>query len=696
VEYVDIIVRLSPRTAPTYGVAVSSPQGSCESTLELPFKLEELAGIVFGVAQTVRDMAPVDLSALMGGAGTAAPAPPKSDPTATARAFGEKLFDALFQDKVRTVLERTTSKHVGVRIRLSMDLHGQGMTEVASLPWELMRARDQNPLAVSNQTLLVRSPDVVQPTEPQPFEPPLRILLVVSNPKGSAPLNLADEQARLAKIWGPLPDVRVDSCAPVVSELLNTLRASDYHVIHYMGHGQFDPATGRGGLLMAKEDGSPDLVSGEDLAVYLGDELKLLRLVFLNACKTAASSTRQGVDPFAGIATSLIQAGVPAVVAMQFPISDKAAVTFSETFYQGIAKGEPVDVAMAEGRKKLWSLDEWATPVLFLRSRDGVLFQSSSARDAARAAGVDEAWGEGDTNAARVFLATPCEALGRVHTQLAKKLRELGVRVVDEVELDDPEAHAAAVLRLVRGADLSVHLLGEHPGGALYKKDTDPLHTYPMQELRIGIESAPSQLVLIPDTVDIEQVEEPDYAKRLQELVHMPRSAKQFELVVTDRNQLASEVMAKLERLKAARPAAAASDAGDERQTALIDVHPSDFDHAQDLLRHLSSRNIAWAMTSGQVSPSGALSAFEASLANVRLYIVVFGGVAREWVDNRLSAAVQRGASPDSVTRCVGVYLAPPLKADDDVRFGQLCEVADNRSGFDPATVDALIARAAR
>ena len=64
-----------------------------------------------------------------------------------------------------------------------MDLHGQGMTEVASLPWELMRARDQNPLAVSNQTLLVRSPDVVQPTEPQPFEPPLRILLVVSNPK---------------------------------------------------------------------------------------------------------------------------------------------------------------------------------------------------------------------------------------------------------------------------------------------------------------------------------------------------------------------------------------------------------------------------------------------------------------------------------------------------------------------------------
>ncbi len=695
-DYVDIIVRLSPRTAPTFGVAVSSPQGSCESTLALPFRLEELAGVVFGVAQTVRDMTPVDLSALTGDAGSATPAVASPASGHTARDFGEKLFDALFQGEVRRVLDLTQTRHVGIRIRLSMDLHGEGMTEVASLPWELMRPRDQNPLAVSNQTLLVRSPDVVQPTEPTPFEPPLRILLVVSNPKGSAPLNLAEEKARLTRIWGPVPDVQVDSCAPVVSELLNKLRISDYHVIHYMGHGQFDPATGRGGLLMEKEDGSPDLVSGEDLAIYLRDELRLLRLVFLNACKTAASSTRQGVDPFAGIATALIQAGVPAVVAMQFPISDNAAVTFSETFYQGIARGEPVDVAMAEGRKKLWSLDEWATPVLFLRSQDGVLFQSSARRAGATTPAADDPWGEGEAHAPRVFLATPCEALGRVHKQLSKKLSELGVRVVDTVERDDPAAHAAAVLRLVRGADLSVHLLGEHPGGALDEDDSDSLRTYPLQELRIGIESAPSQLVLIPDTVDMTQIEDPEYAKRLQELVHMPRAAKQFELVVTDRNQLAPEVMAKLERLKAARPPATASDAAGEPQTALVDVHPADFEQAQDLLRHLSRRNVAWAMTSSQASPSGALSTFEARLANVGLYIVVFGGVVREWVDNRLTTAIQRGASADSATRCVGVYLAPPLKPTDDLGFGRLYDVADNRSGFDPATVDALIARAAR
>ena len=71
-KYVDIIVRISPRTAPNYGVAVSSPQGSCESTLALPFRLEELEGLGFGVAQTVRDMIPVDLPGPEEG-GTAGP-----------------------------------------------------------------------------------------------------------------------------------------------------------------------------------------------------------------------------------------------------------------------------------------------------------------------------------------------------------------------------------------------------------------------------------------------------------------------------------------------------------------------------------------------------------------------------------------------------------------------------------------------
>jgi hypothetical protein len=343
--------------------------------------------------------------------------------------------------------------------------------------------------------------------------------------------------------------------------------------------------------------------------------------------------------------------------------------------------------------------------VLFLRSKDGMLFEPPGAAPAAAAppsaAAVPavDPWPAGAADAARVFLATPCEALARAQKQLSKKLTELGFRVVDTVPHDDPAAHAAAVQRLVRSADLSVHLLGDHPGAPLDDDDQDTLRTFPLKELEIGIEAAPSQLVLIPDTVDLERLDDPAYAKRIQELIHMPRAARQFELVITDKNQLATETMARLQRLKeaqaAARPAGAGA-SGANVQTALVDLHHADFEHAQDLLKYLSSRNIAWAMTSSLGSPSAALSAFEASLSKVQLYIVVFGGVAREWVDSRLTAAMQRGAAVDSLTRCVGVYLAPPLKPTDNTRFGRFYDVADNMSRFDPATVDALIARAAQ
>ena len=71
--------------------------------------------------------------------------------------------------------------------------------------------------------------------------------------------------------------------------------------------GDFDADTGRGALLLEDRNGDPHLVSGEDLGVYLKDELRTLRLVFLNACKTATTSARSGRDPFAG------RSGLPGV-----------------------------------------------------------------------------------------------------------------------------------------------------------------------------------------------------------------------------------------------------------------------------------------------------------------------------------------------------------------------------------------------
>ena len=81
---------------------------------------------------------------------------------------------------------------------------------------------------------------------------------------------------------------------------------------------------------------------------------------------------------------------MPAVVAMQFEISDEAAITFAEELYQSlIGRQDPIDVAVAEARKAIFTEvneTEWATPVLFLRNEDGRLFDFAPVAEAGVAA----------------------------------------------------------------------------------------------------------------------------------------------------------------------------------------------------------------------------------------------------------------------------------------------------------------------
>jgi hypothetical protein len=66
---------------------------------------------------------------------------------------------------------------------------------------------------------------------------------------------------------------------------------------------------------------------------------------------------------------------------MQFNISDGAAKAFAEEFYRALADLIPLDAAMSEARRAISNRvgnNEWATPVLYMRADDGVLFQTTT------------------------------------------------------------------------------------------------------------------------------------------------------------------------------------------------------------------------------------------------------------------------------------------------------------------------------
>ena len=129
-----------------------------------------------------------------------------------------------------------------------------------------------------------------------------------------------------------------------------------------------------GGILVLENPhGAPHEVTGEELGSLLQDE-RSLRLVVLNSCEGARGSH---VDPFSGVASSLVQYGIPAVVGMQFEITDEAAITFAGRLYSALAQGFPIDAALAQSRKAIFAAGndiEFGTPVLFLRAADARLF----------------------------------------------------------------------------------------------------------------------------------------------------------------------------------------------------------------------------------------------------------------------------------------------------------------------------------
>ena len=160
---------------------------------------------------------------------------------------------------------------------------------------------------------------------------------------------------------------------PVVSELGPWLRRHQTHVIHFVGHGDFDERLREGVIYFQNKSGASAPVTSSVLGPYVRDH-DPLRMVVLNACRSARTDA---VDPFGGIAQGLVQQDATAVVAMQFPISDRAAVAFTGDFYGSLVDGLPVDQAVTSARKALLGefRDEWATPVLFLRAPDGEIFE---------------------------------------------------------------------------------------------------------------------------------------------------------------------------------------------------------------------------------------------------------------------------------------------------------------------------------
>ncbi|MEO1574528.1 MAG: CHAT domain-containing protein [Pseudomonadota bacterium] len=371
-RYEDFNIRIMNKRDDGYDVAVESPAGNANAHIKIREDLREAANQLNNLSGAFR--------------GDAAEATRKAQfdqpPSASPEDIGSELFRSLFTGNVRRMYDRSYSSlkdpNTGLRIKLHLNLEDPDVSKLAQVPWEYVYEKDtMEYLALSRQTPLVRYIEVQRPTAKQRLDGQLRILVVMSNPKGVHPLDLEAESKLIEESWARDPSVNVDFLTDATPDNLRSmLVANEYHVLHYMGHGTHDPVTGAGALVLEDEQREAVLMDASTLGALLRDAPSI-QLAFLNACDTGKASTD---EPFAGVANRLVMAGLPAVVAMQFPISDQAAIDFAKAFYPRLVDGFGIDEATAQGRKAILSGRqgslEWGTPVLYMRAPDGQLFKT--------------------------------------------------------------------------------------------------------------------------------------------------------------------------------------------------------------------------------------------------------------------------------------------------------------------------------
>ena len=247
--------------------------------------------------------------------------------------------------------------------------------EAASLPWEAIYDPDRNEFPALNiDTPIVRYLEGPIPHRKEPLPASLSVLLTGADSDPERPLDVGAELDRVEAALRPLTDsgkatvTRIDALR--AGKLQTPLMQKKPHIFHFAGHGEWDGIRQAGALWLVG-DGYPDRLDTEILATILRGSS--VRLILLNACDSAMGSDQL----WSGMAQSLVLAGLPAVVAMRYLISDGGATTFSEIFYTAIAAGEPLDRAMTHARQAMMGLrmnGEWLVPALFLRTEDARLW----------------------------------------------------------------------------------------------------------------------------------------------------------------------------------------------------------------------------------------------------------------------------------------------------------------------------------
>lgn len=293
---------------------------------------------------------------------------------------GNSLYEWLFPTAIHTHLQQTeaVARRDKAKLRLRIRIESAA---IASLPLEFIYREGGGYFLAANPDTVV-SRYLNSPLPPEGVrrrEGPLHMLTIIADPIDQVRLDPDEWESIIEEaVAKPLTDNQMTLRTvkrATRKEIRNALLEQRPDIIQFVGHGIYQD--GKGYLALVDDDTSNTwTVNDERFAnLFMGYD-DHLGLVVMATCESAQSDDPQS---FLGIAPQLVQRGTPAVIAMQYSVYIKTAEVFLEEFYTAVAARKPIDWAVQSARNGVsleFGLDnrEFATPVLYMRARDGNVF----------------------------------------------------------------------------------------------------------------------------------------------------------------------------------------------------------------------------------------------------------------------------------------------------------------------------------
>ena len=274
----------------------------------------------------------------------------------------------------------------------------------------------------------------------------------------------------------------------------------------------------------------------------------------------------------------------------------------------------------------------------------------------------------------QLYLADVADTLQKLQRRVREKIEAQYSDVnVSQLQTLPPDAtnHSAEVLKKLKTARLAVHLLDEVPGRYI---EAGVSVTYPQQEAELSKRNARAQLVWVPDTLSLCNIEDSDHAaliRGLEEIANEEITANtdssrppKHMFVRSAEEHLAVEILQRIddirrndEQLKPTAP-----------YSVLLDAHAKDTNAAHEIGAYLERQRIQVSVITHPDERS-ALSIYEETMKRVNAVLVVYGNAQESWVIGRYHCALKMYVDGKSAIKVIGIFLAPPEKPDAEEIF---------------------------